>query len=299
MTNTGVAQPPVPPPCDALHFLKVGRVRVLPRYAVVLQHNGLTTFSSAFQFTGGESLDKPGLATWRQRYRVILRDLSNDHHTVYLKRYVRPPIGQQFRRIFRGRPRDSTAGQEWRTIIRLAAAGIPVPAPVAFGQEMRGWFERRSFLLLEAVAGTSLESWMPENWQRCAARETARRQHDFVRRLARHVAALHAAGFVHRDLYASHIFVRHDEGFTFIDLQRVFRPRWRRTRWVIKDLAALSFSTAAFAAPTDRLRFWREYVRAVRRERWFRALPARIEAKAQRIRQHDARRLARHQGHTP
>jgi hypothetical protein len=99
-------------------------------------------------------------------------------------------------------------------------------------------------------------------------------------------------------MYASHIFLLDEDApterprFAFIDLQRVFRPRWRRTRWVVKDLAALNFSTERFVSRTDRRRFWREYVQAVHRSHWADSLPDRIEAKTRRTDRHQRRRMA-------
>lgn len=269
-----------------------------PRYVVMLQGHGLTGFSSVFRFEGGERLDKPGLARWRERRRVVLTDLAGEPRTLYLKRYVRPPLGQQLRRIFSAGPRQSTAGREWRTTLALAEAGIPVSEPVAFGQETRAWFERRSFIVLEAAPGRSLESWLPVEWKRRAVGADFRRQRDLVLALARQVAALHAAGFVHRDLYTSHIFIQEATGgpprFTFIDLQRVFRPRWRRSRWIVKDLAQLYYSTEAFASRSDRLRFWREYLRSAPERDRAQDLPARIERKAAWIGRHDRNARQRH-----
>lgn len=279
------------------HFMRVGRVRVQARYILLLQQNGITSFASVFQFDGGERLDKPGLAPWRERRRVVLQSSDGDPHTFYLKRYVRPPLRSQLGRILAGKLRQSTASREWNAILDLGAAGIPVPSPVAFGQDLCRGVERRSFLVIEEVPGASLERWLPGHWQRNATGATWRRQQELLRSLARQVAAFHTAGFVHRDLYTSHIFLRNvadtePPAFTFIDLQRVFRPRWRRTRWVVKDLAALRFSTDAFVSRTDRWRFWKQYIQAVHRSHWGRKLPARVEAKSSRIRRHHERRTA-------
>jgi tRNA A-37 threonylcarbamoyl transferase component Bud32 len=67
-------------------------------------------------------------------------------------------------------------------------------------------------------------------------------------KLAGVVATLHRAGYVHRDLYASHIFLHQRAGtieLYLIDLARMFAPRWRRFRWRVKDLAQLKFSMPA------------------------------------------------------
>jgi hypothetical protein len=79
------------------------------------------------------------------------------------------------------------------------------------------------------------------------------------------VAGLHGQGYVHRDLYLSHIFfdpARPPQGsLCLIDLQRVMRPRWRFRRWRVKDLAALNYSTPrAIVSQADRLRWLRYYL---------------------------------------
>ena len=71
---------------------------------------------------------------------------------------------------------------------------------------------------------------------------------DVTKRLARLARTLHDAGCVHRDLYASHVFLDASGGradLYLIDLARMFAPRWRRFRWYVKDVAALNYSMPA------------------------------------------------------
>ena len=93
-------------------------------------------------------------------------------------------------------------------------------------------------------------------------------------------AAFHGTGLCHRDLYLCHIFaeidakpVRKTPRFHLIDLARVHRPRWRRMRWIIKDLSQLDASARQVGASrTDRLRFLRAYLhlpREAQRVRWY------------------------------
>lgn len=264
-------------------------VCVQPEYAALLEANGLGTFAAIFAVAEAQRLDKTGLARWRERLRLILREPNGVERICYLKRYVDPPWRAQVRRILAGHPRESTAAHEWHAIHALADAGLPVPEPVAFGQEMSGWRERRSFLLIAEVAGRSLERWLPDCWQRAATGAVWRRQQDLIRRLASLVASFHRAGFVHRDLYTSHIFLQADgmeptPRFAIIDLQRVFRPRWRRARWMVKDLAALHFSAETIVSRTDRQRFWNEYARCGAAAGRMGGFPARILAKSRRMR---------------
>ena len=113
----------------------------------------------------------------------------------------------------------------------------------------------------------------------------------------RQVHWFHQTGFVHRDLYLSHIFVDTGDGrptFRLIDLARVFRPRWFRRRWIVKELASLNFSTPPNSATaTDRLRFLRVYLGRDRLEAADRRLIRRVVGKTGRIARHDARRHRR------
>jgi hypothetical protein len=99
---------------------------------------------------------------------------------------------------------------------------------------------RRGYVIVTAVAGESLE--------KCAEEFLARNPEkiaELTDRLAELVGTFHRAGFAHRDLYASHLFLQDENGrlqLCLIDLARMFRPRWRKFRWRVKDLAQLKFS---------------------------------------------------------
>ena len=59
------------------------------------------------------------------------------------------------------------------------------------------------------------------------------------------MARLHQSGYVHRDLYTSHIYMDSADGemqLYLIDVARMFRPRCRVLRWRVKDLAQLKYS---------------------------------------------------------
>jgi hypothetical protein len=253
-----------------------------------LQSAGLESLAEVFAWNVGERLDKPGLEDWRQRWRVHLEDAQGSPRTLYLKRFDRPPLRRQWER-WQSAPRLSTAGIEWRNACDLARAGIRAAQAVAFGQQMIGPIEIRSAVMLGEVPGVSLEKWVPANLPPAHADEDLVNRRRRLDSLARFIARFHAAGFVHRDLYLCHVFfdaaapdtglnAAADEGggssrdagfqrsggeaFCLIDLQRVFRPRWRRRRWIVKDLAALDFSTPADRVDgRERLRFLCRYVR--------------------------------------
>jgi len=261
---------------------------------------GLGSLGAVFAWQTGQRLDKPGLEAWRQRWRIRLSDGETEpvERTFYLKRFEHPPFRRQLQRWRQGHFMLSTAGIEWRNARLLAAANVATAEPVAFGHAMLGPWERRSFVLLGEVEGESLEQWVPKYLSPADRESDLRRRRALVDELARFVARFHASGFVHRDLYLSHLFIRnveagvpaHSSGgvaFTLIDLQRAFRPSWRRRRWVVKDLAALHYSTPADRLGRfERLRFLCRYTRACGRFGSARYLAPRIEAKAARIARH-------------
>lgn len=239
----------------------------------ILAAAGLTRLDDLFAWSDGDRLDKAGLESWRQRWRLRLPGVKGRSPTVFLKRFDHPPLRRQWDRWRLGAWGLSTAGVEWRNAEALAWAGIKAAEAVAFGEDMFGPIERRSCVLLGEAAGESLEKWVPRNVPPARQEPDPRRRRDLLNGLARFVARFHAAGFVHRDLYLCHVFIdtaaaetsdapAGEQAFCLIDLQRVFRPRWRGRRWVVKDLAALDFSTPADRVGRwERLRFLCRYAR--------------------------------------
>ena len=177
---------------------------------------GLDSVDGAFCFAGGTDLDRPGLAH-RRRTRFTVTDNRGCVHTLYLKRYAAEPLAWRARRVVTYGLGRSPATVEFENIRTAHATGLPTMRALVFGQEQNGLGVQRSYLVFTAVPGESLAS----------------------------CARLHLAGYVHRDLYASHVFLDRRDGrldLYLIDLARMFAPRWRKRRWLIKDLAQLRFS---------------------------------------------------------
>ena len=206
-----------------------------------------------------------------------------------MKCYATTPVREQWDRVRRQCLRHSRAYWEFLQSQRLAAAHINVPHAVGFVEEMRGAFEQCSAVLLAGVPGDGFD----RVWLRLCEREApitrGIARHDLAVRLARFIAAFHGTGLCHRDLYLCHVFVELDpEGtrpptFTLIDLARTHRPRWRRMRWIIKDLSQLDASARQIGATrTDRWRFLLAYLnlqRGAPRARWYARRVVRKSAK--------------------
>ena len=274
-------------------FIRVGDLLVRAEYVKLLHAQGLTTLESLFAYQEGECLSKPGLQQWRERIRMPLRNQRGEELVFYMKRYSSPPASEQRDQRWSCPQASSTAGLEWHWILELMDAGIACAQPVAFGEQVEGRREVRSATVSRAVPGHSLEVW-GSRWD---GAERERMRHLAIH-VARLVGRLHRRGFVHRDLYLSHVYFDDqaplERALHLIDLQRVMQPRLRHLRWIIKDLAALNYSTPAHLfSNAERLRWLKRYLLASRLDLDQRWLVARIAAKTKRIARHDRSRNAR------
>jgi len=269
----------------------VGDVCVASQFVDLFTTHGLTSLSALLNHCVATSMGKPGLPPWRERLRLELNDADGSAKILFLKRYRSPPARAQCHRIIEGSPRHSTAWIEWYWVNRLMRDGVATMLPVAFAESMHRGCERASVIVTEAVPGQSLESWAHGRQKQCDIAG--------ISALARFIRRFHAMGYVHRDLYLSHVFYddRHagEECFRLIDLQRLMRPRLWRSRWVVKDLASLNYSCPErVASSSARLRFLRAYMGVDRIGSGHRRMIRRIIAKTRRIARHDERRNRRH-----
>jgi len=259
-------------------------------YAALLRAHGLDSLEAIFAYSGGERLDKPGLAAWRSRFRITLPG-GGSSTTLYLKRFDNPPRSE--RRAVRraGSGAWSLAGNEWTWIERLTESGVACVQAAGFGEQLAGGRETRSALVTVAAPGRSLESWF-RDWT-AADRVTIR---GLIPATAALAAKLHQSGYVHRDLYASHVFFdptqSMERGLCLIDLQRVMRPTWRFSRWAVKDLASLNYSApAVLVSRGDRVRWLRCYLGVARLGAEGKRLAYRVVGKSLAIARRDRRKV--------
>ena len=258
-----------------------------PAILHALRREGLDSVEGAFAFRGGDDLNKPRLGG-RRRTRLQVVDSKGVTRALYLKRYAAQTFRQRLRRwLTRG---GGPASVEFANVLAARAAGLPTMEAIACDEERRCCGAARGYAIFAAVPGDALERVLDgflDRHQQDGAVE------QLTMKLAALVRDLHASGCVHRDLYASHIFMDESGGkmdLYLIDLARMFRPRWRRFRWVVKDLAQLKYSMP------DRWvdRYWDVFLSAYLGDaggvsgRLARA----IDRKVARIRRHSRRRSA-------
>ena len=210
---------------------------------VLLKQENLDTVEGAFAYRGGKSLDKPGLAN-RERIQIDLVDEMGKPIRWYMKRYGSDSFFKRLGRWIIGKGRSSPARREYENIHRLSGIGIPTMRAITFGEERDFLGVRRSYLIVSAVPGEALERCFDDYFRRI--NENLAAIEKFNQALVNLIRKLHDNGLVHRDLYASHIFLdatNDDVELYLIDLARVFAPvSWRRFRWRVKDLAELKYS---------------------------------------------------------
>ena len=252
-----------------------GRLRLNEAFRPAFEAAGLMTLDAIMAYRGGEPYrDVPGRLT----VRAELPDPAGGHAVVYIKRYSSVPPKEQVRRLLRPGEPVSFAMAEGQNIVRLQDAGIATMRIVALGEEVsaRGLSERSCLVTEEIPQGTQADMYFEAIYATgtSPAHRTAKRR--IIRRIAQLARRFHAARFTHRDFYLCHILVRSmsgemgaDPALHLIDLQRVqYHRRGVPERWIVKDLAALLFSSMPSAAThirspiftrTDRMRFACEY----------------------------------------
>ncbi len=274
-------------------FERIGRLYVNVRFTEVLREQGLLEPDAIFKFQKGSELHKAGLGRrFRMRFDAIL---NGNWIWLYLKRVRHPRIKDQIDRILCGTVRHSSCRHERTMIKQLGQCRIPAPTVVAYAEKMFFGYEIASALITQGIVGQSLEKYIPKHFARAAVNGELTRRRNLIRQLANFVCRFHRSGFCHRDLYLSHIFIGFKESgnpiFYLIDLARCFKPRWRKQRWIIKDLGALNFSAPTeMISRTDRLRFFQTYMGVKKLDRRGRILLGRIVVKTCRIEAHAKKR---------
>ena len=262
-----------------------GTAWVRQGWADAFAQSGLHALDDFFQISG-DALGKAGLGD-RYRARLFLRRQGR-LEVVYLKRWHHESLKDRLRCWYEDGTWQSLAAREVSVAEALAAEGLPVVETLAWGWREVGGEGRSSFLVLAAVPGEPAHHWL----RRVDLPRSVRwhMQCELAILLGELLRRFHARGWRHRDLYLCHLFVAEmvlGWRLSLIDLQRVFRPRWRGERWRIKDLAQLNYSAAAeWVSRSMRMRFARSYFGVKRLTPDQKRVLRKVEWKTSRISRH-------------
>jgi lipopolysaccharide kinase (Kdo/WaaP) family protein len=257
------------------------------------ENAGLKTYSDWMSLDGIDIRE----VSMRPTRPVVAIRVPGVREELFVKRHLEParPVGP-FQKLGLSRP-ASEGKKEADKLDGFRAAGIPCPDVAVWGEGEWEGNVSASFLVTKDLEALPMERYIFHNWKRPVAGDSAVGKRRLTEDLAILTRKMHRAGWVHRDFYLGHVFVREEPDpaggrLAVIDVQRADRRPgwWIRSR--IKDLASLHFSAdPEYIRWTDRLRFIKVYWETDRPSRFQRFLIAWILSKARRIRKHTEKAL--------
>ena len=235
-------------------------MRIDPAYRERLAALGLDSVTKVLERVDGR------ITAWSRTTDTLYVPGADGTPGFYVKRHFFPSWVKRLRGTFRGTFFRMHRGQaEYRALNAMRCLGIPAVRAVAYGGRRVAHFLTACFLITEEVPdGRNLTTFALDVMAGRRELSTGQR-HALVRTLADQVAAMHATGFAHGNMFWRNLLVR--EGldgkpeFFFLDAQPPHT--WRRwsagvSPW-LRELAQLAVSATPFTSRTDRLRFVRRY----------------------------------------
>ena len=205
----------------------------------------------------------------RENWQLELSRRAGGFRGVFLKKHHVRTWHSRIRAMFGLAPGQTAGRVEAENVGRLAAIGIASMRVAAWGERLHSDGRLESYLMTEELEGyRPLEQFLAERFGQAEAHSGATRDRDLgrlIRLVADTARRFHRSGYNHRDFYCCHFFIRELSTGRFdvrlIDLQRVqHRVRFRR-RWLVKDLAQLSYSASRRQIKcTQRMAFIRRYL---------------------------------------
>ncbi|MDJ0972971.1 MAG: lipopolysaccharide kinase InaA family protein [Planctomycetota bacterium] len=161
-----------------------------------------------------EARARAGRILSENRYRVTSRVPVREGRALLVKVHRARGLGERLLSWFK----PSRARTEWAIARHLAAIGIPVPRPFAYGEARTAGTLSGAFFVGEFLDGVKrLDEALCEDQPRAKQRALLRRAVGLIR-------AMHDRGFDHRDLHAGNILVKPGPGdvraMTIVDLHR-------------------------------------------------------------------------------
>lgn len=264
-------------------------IRIDPAYETALERCGLTRVDAILARTEGR------VVAWSRSTETMHIPGPDGRPGFYLKRYYYPSWRKRLELAFRGTFFGVHRGlAEFRALQALRLLGIPAARPVAYGARRVGHFVAACFLITEEVPQAhNLTTFARHVGDERQSLSLAQRR-QMIRRLATEVAAMHAAGFLHGQLFWRNILIRQNPDgtaeFFFLDAHPRSRLRAGRNWWK-RELGQLACSATPFTSRTDRLRFLRAYAQAECLPPALKQAAREIAALAETWRRHERRRI--------
>lgn len=202
---------------------------------------------------------------FRQHKNRLTQRVQINGNDYVIKQHFGIGYREIFKNLFQLKTPVLSAKNEWLAISKLQSLGINTPNVYGFGEKGKNPSKRQSFLLMEEVTNyISLED-LGKSWR--SSPPTILFKRKLIAEVAHIARTLHKNGINHRDFYICHFLLDlkflNSESRPKIYLLDLHRAQIRQkvpVRWIIKDLAALYFSSKEIGlTKNDLLYFLKEY----------------------------------------
>lgn len=182
-----------------------------------------------------------------QKGRKTLRvRIGNEHY--FIKQHEGVGLKEILKNLCFLRLPVVSAKNEWRAINKLQELGVPTARVFGYGERGVNPALRSSFVLMQDLTpSVSLED-LTKTWPK--APPEPQLKWALTKEVARISRVMHQNGINHRDFYLCHFLLDTKKGIQpdqltlfLIDLHRAQMRSLTPTRWIIKDLAGLYFSS--------------------------------------------------------
>lgn len=186
----------------------------------------------------------PGEIFRNQNGRVTQKIII-DNQPLFIKKHYGVGFPEIFKNLFQLKVPIISAKNEWLALKYLQKLNILAPEALLYGSRGINPATRESFLVMKALLHTiSLDIYLTELPK---ANRPFIRKYVLIKEVARIARTLHTHGINHRDFYLCHFLLDLNclspLKLYLIDLHRAKIRKKTPLRWIIKDLAALYFSS--------------------------------------------------------
>jgi tRNA A-37 threonylcarbamoyl transferase component Bud32 len=236
------------------------KVVIAPEWRALLRASRLDSVEKVYAFSGGTVLKGGGATELR---RVELPEAGRSR-VLFVKKYCYLTSRLRWSGFYRGTFLGiSKVRCEFENLARFRQWGLDAPAAVAYGEERRGRWLHRSFLISEGVPESlPLDLFIRDYLPSLGRDERRRLRIEMIERLADYTRRMHEHRFVHHDYFWRNILLS-DGSLAhcfLIDSHkgRCWKP-WMENRSRAKDLATLDAPAPLFFRRSERLRFFLHY----------------------------------------
>ena len=175
-------------------------------------------------------------------------------HKLYIKQYLYRSAVDFLKHIIR----PSRAMRSLKASQMLAEENLQSPEVIAMGHQRKGPFIAGSFLITRSVENA------PSLTTQIAKETDLKTKRQFIRRLGETIGKMHAANISHGDLRTGNLLVKTKEDgwdFYLLDNERTVKYNKLPEKLRFKNLVQLNMLTDKNLTNTDRIRFYKTYLK--------------------------------------